>query len=163
MENSQEKMIREKFRIHRQLSELYRDHDVYIRPLPGLSFNDFVRISRKTGGKRKSIYVWLRFIDDYYRLFYNSTSRKRFRDTSLLIPEKGDSIVLCRHYRVMLGLDESMLEGVELEIRKTRDPLKKLKALYCAPDSMVRTTTVISIISVILGIIALVLGILSLR
>lgn len=156
-------MIKGKFRIHRQLSELYRDHDVYIRPVPGLSFNDFVEISYKTGRKRKRIYVWLRFIDEYYRMFYNSTSSKRFNDPSLLIPEKGDSIVLCRHYRVMLGIDESMIEGTELEIRKTRNPFKKLKALYSAPDSMVRTTTVISIISVILGVIALILGILSLR
>jgi hypothetical protein len=156
-------MIRGKFRIHRQLSELYRDHDVYIRPVPGLSFNDFVRISCKCGSKRKSIYVWLRFIDDYYRTFYNTTSRARFKDPSLLIPDKGNSIVLCRHYRVMLGIDEAALEGVELDIKKTFNPFYKLKALYNAPDSMVRITTIISIISVILGIIALVLGILSLR
>lgn len=156
-------MIREKFRIHRQLSELYRDHDVYILPIPGLSFNDFVRISRRNGGRRKSIYVWLRFIDDYYRTFYNTTSDKRFGDPGLLISGEGSPIVLCRHYRVMLGLEETMLEDVELEIRKIWNPFKKISALYNAPDSMVRTTTVISVISVILGIIALVLGIISLR
>jgi hypothetical protein len=156
-------MIREKFRIHRQLSELYRDHDVYIRPVPGLSFNDFVRISRKAGRRRKSIYVWVRFIDDYYKTFYNTTSQNRFGDPALLINGEGSSIVLCRHYRVMLGLEESMLDGVELEIRKIRNPLKKISALYNAPDSMVRTTTVISIISVILGIIAFILGVISLR
>lgn len=37
--------INDTFRVNRQLSELYRDHDVYISPLPGLKFNDFVRIS----------------------------------------------------------------------------------------------------------------------
>lgn len=155
--------VKVSFRIHRQLSELYRDHDVYISHVPGFGFNDFVRISYKTGKKTRSIYVWLRLIDDYYRTFYNSVSGERFRDSSLLIQEIGNSVVLCRHYRVMLGIGESMPGTVELEIRKTRSPLKKLKALYSAPDSMVRTTTVISIISVILGIIALVLGILSLR
>ena len=152
-----------KFRIHRQLSELYRDHDVYITPAPGLGFSDFVRISHKTGKKTRSIYVWLRIIDGYYRAFYNSISGERFKDPFLLIAPEGYSIVLCRHYRVMLGIEDSMLAGTELEIRKTRNPFKKLKALYSAPDSMVRTTTVISIISVVLGLIALVLGILSLR
>ena len=157
-------MIRSRFRVHRQLSELYRDHDVYISRMPGLGFGQFVRISYRNGRQsKKSIYVWLRFIDDYYRRFYNTTSEKRFGEESLLITGEGASIVLCRHYRVILGLEESSLDGVEVELKKVRSPLKKIRALLNAPDSMVRTTTVISIISVILGMIALVLGIISLH
>jgi len=157
-------MSRSRFRIHRQLSELYRDHDVYISQMPGLRFGDFVRISYRPGRWRsRSIYVWVRLIDDYYMTFYNSISEKRFGGGTSLITNNGNSIVLCRHYRVLLGLEESMLENVELDIKRAWNPLKKIGALLNAPDSMVRTTTVISIISVILGIIALVLGIMSMR
>lgn len=156
-------MIRSRYRIHRQLSELYRDHDVYITHHPELSFNDFVKISYRNGRKKKSIYVWVRFIDDYYRTFYNTTSEWRFKGSSDYEITDGDAVVLCRHYRVLLDLDENALDSVELEIKKTRNPFKKIRALLNAPDSLVRTTTFISIISVLLGIIALVLGILSLH
>jgi len=155
-------MIRDTFRIHRQLSELYRDHDVYITHHPELSFNNFVRITHRNGRKRRSIYVWVRFIDDYYRTFYNTTSEWRFKGSTEYEITEGDAVVLCRHYRVLLGLDENALESVELEIKRSRNPMKKIRALLNAPDSLVRTTTFISIISVMLGIIALVLGILSL-
>ncbi len=157
-------MIKETFHINRQLSELYRDHDVYISPIPGLKFNDFVRISFRTGKwKKQSIYVWIRFIDTYYKMFYNSTTEKRFNDPELLIDNDHKSIVLCKHYRVKLGLPSDKFNGIDLEIKKSSNPFKKIKALYNSPDSMMRTTTVISIISVIMGIIALILGVLSLR
>jgi hypothetical protein len=156
-------MINGRFRIHRQLSELYRDHDVYITEYPELSFNDFVCIAYRNGKKKKRIYVWVRFIDDYYRMFYNTTSEWRFKESNQHKITDGDVIVLCRHYRRLLGLNENSLDGVDLEIKKSRNPLKKIRALLNAPDSLVRTTTVISIISVLLGIIALILGILSLH
>jgi len=157
-------LIKETFRVNRQLSELYRDHDVYISPLPNLKFNDFVRISFRTGKRKKrSIYVWLRFIDSYYKTFYNSTTDKRFNNPELLIEDDRKSIVLCKYYRSKLHIPDNKLESIELEIKKVVNPLKKIKALYNAPDSMMRTTTVISIISVVMGIIALVLGVLSLR
>lgn len=156
--------IKETFRVNRQLSELYRDHDVYISPLPGLKFNDFVRISYMSGRRKKrSIYVWLRFIDDYYKTFYNSVTDKRFNDPELLIGGEHKSIVLCKHYRVKLELPDNSLDSINLEIKSIRNPFKKIKALYNAPDSIMRTTTVISIISILMGIIALVLGVLSLR
>lgn len=154
-------MIKNFFCIKRQLSELYRDHDVYMTPLPGIKFNDFIRISYKAGKRKKSIYVWVRIIDDYYRTFYNTTTEKRFGGTELLINNEESSVVLCRHYRIRLGLDEGSLENVQLEISRSRNPLKKIRALYNAPDSIIRTTTVISVISLLLGIIALVLGVLS--
>lgn len=154
--------MKEKFNINRQLSELYRDHEVYLTPLPGIRFNDFIRISNRTGRwKKRSIYVWIRLIDDYYRRFYNSTTEKRFGGNELCLPDDVNSIVLCRHYRVKLGLSEGNYESVELEIRKCRNPLKRIKALYNAPDSVTRTTTVISIISLFLGVVALVLGVMS--
>ncbi len=157
-------MIKETFRVNRQLSELYRDHDVYISPIKGLKFNDFVRISFRTGKRKKrSIYVWLRFIDGYYKMFYNSTTDKRFNDPALLIGEDHKSVVLCKYYRVKLGLPDTGLDSIDLEISKNINPFKKIKALYNSPDSMMRTTTVISIISVIMGIIALILGVMSLR
>ncbi len=157
-------MIKETFHINRQLSELYRDHDVYISPLPGLKFNDFVRISYRTGRfKKRNIYVWLRFIDGYYKTFYNSITEKRFNDPELLIQDDLKSIVLCKYYRAKLSIPDDRLSGLELEISKTVNPLKKIKALYNAPDSMVRTTTVISIISVLMGVIALILGVMSLK
>jgi len=157
-------MIKETFRINRQLSELYRDHDVYISPINGLKFNDFVRISYRTGRiKKRSIYVWLRLIDDYYIKFYNNITANRFNDPELLIGDEHKSIVLCKHYRVKLGLPDSGLDSIDLEIKKIINPLKKIKALYNSPDSMMRTTTVISVISVIMGIIALIMGALSLR
>jgi hypothetical protein len=156
-------MIRGRFRIHRQLSELYRDHDVYITENPELSFNDFVCISHHNGKKKKRIYVWVRVIDDYYRMFYNTTSEWRFKGVSQHQITEGDAIVLCRHYRRLLGLDEASLDGVDLEIKKSRNPLKKIRALLNAPDSLVRTTTCISIISVFLGLVALILGIRSLH
>lgn len=156
--------IKDTFRVNRQLSELYRDHDVYISPLPGIKFNDFVRISFRAGKqKKRSIYVWVRFIDGYYKKFYNTTTYQRFNDPELLIGEDHKSIVLCKFYRVKLGLPDADLDSIDLEIKKSSNPLKKIKALYNSPDSMMRTTTVISIISVIMGIIALVLGVLSLR
>lgn len=157
------KGIADTFRVHRQLSELYRDHDVYIHPFPSLRFNDFVRISR-TGPRdgTKSIYVWVRFIDDYYRTFYNAVTDSRFGDPALSICDDLKPIVLCKYYRVRLGLDDTALENVDLTIKVIRNPMKKIRALLGAPDSLVRTTTVISVISVLLGIIALVLGILSL-
>lgn len=157
-------MYRETFHVNRQLSELYRDHDVYISPIPGFKFNDFVCISHTTEkGKKRSIYVWLRIIDDYYRAFYNSVTESRFHDTELLIIPEQKSIVLCKHYREKLSLGDAGSTGVVLEIKKTRSPSKKIRALYNAPDSMIRTTTVISVISVALGIIALILGVMSLR
>jgi len=156
-------MIKESFRVNRQLSELYRDHDVYISPMPELKFNDFVRISFRNGKRSKrSIYVWLRFIDSYYKTFYNSTTRNRFSDPDLIIEEDQKSIVLCKYYRVKLGLPDNNLACINLEIKKSSNPLKKIKALYNSPDSMMRTTTVISVISVMMGIIALVLGVISL-
>ena len=156
--------INETFRVNRQLSELYRDHDVYISPLPGLKFNDFVRISYKISKYRKrSIYVWLRFIDGYYKKFYNTTTENRFNDPELLIADDHKSIVLCKFYRIKLGLPESDLYSIDLEIKKSSNPLKKIKALYNSPDSMMRTTTVVSVISVLMGIVALVLGVMSLR
>ncbi len=156
--------IKDTFRVNRQLSELYRDHDVYISPIPGLKFNDFVKVSFRTGKrKQKSIYVWLRFIDTYYKTFYNSTTDQRFHDPSLLIGEEHKSIVLCKFYRVKLGLPDCNLDSIDLEIKKSSNPFKKIKALYHSPDSMMRTTTVISVISVAMGIIALILGVLSLR
>ena len=155
--------IKETFRVNRQLSELYRDHDVYISPLAGLKFNDFVRITYRTGKRKKrSIYVWLRFIDSYYKTFYNSTTDKRFSDPELLIMDDRKSVVLCKYYRSKLELPDK-LDSIDLEISKTMNPLKKIRALYSAPDSMMRTTTVISIISVIMGVIALILGVMSLR
>lgn len=158
------KKIKETFCVNRQLSELYRDHDVYISPLPGLKFNDFVRISYKNGKKKKrSIYVWLRFIDSYYKTFYNSTTDRRFNNPDLLIREDCKSVVLCKFYRTKLDISDNRLDGIDLEIKKISNPLKKIKALYNAPDSMVRTTAVISIISVVMGVIALVLGVMSLR
>jgi len=156
-------MIKGRFRIHRQLSELYRDHDVYITEYPELSFNDFVCITHRNGLKKKRIYVWVRFIDDYYRMFYNTTSEWRFKGTEQYRIIDGNSIVLCRHYRRLLGIDETSLEGVDLEIKKSRNPFKKIRALLNAPDSLVRTTTFISIISVFMGMVALVLGIISLH
>jgi len=157
-------LIKETFRVNRQLSELYRDHDVYISPIPGLKFNDFVRISYRTGKwKKKSIYVWLRFIDSYYKTFYNSTTNSRFNNPELLIVEDHKSIVLCKHYRVKLCLPDANLDSIDLEINKSSNPFKKIKALYNSPDSMMRTTTVISIISVIMGVVALILGVMSLR
>lgn len=156
--------INETFRVNRQLSELYRDHDVYISPIPGLKFNDFVRISYRISKYRKrSIFVWLRFIDGYYKKFYNTTTEGRFNDPALLIGEDHKSIVLCKFYRIKLGLPDSDLDSIDLEIKKSSNPLKKIKALYNSPDSMMRTTTVISIISVLMGIIALILGVMSLR
>ncbi len=156
--------INETFRVNRQLSELYRDHDVYISPLPGLKFNDFVRISYRISKYRnRSIYVWLRFIDGYYKKFYNTTTEARFNDPELLIGEEHKSIVLCKFYRVKLGLPDSGLDSIDLEIKKSSNPLKKIRALYNSPDSMMRTTTVVSIISVLLGIVALVLGVMSLK
>lgn len=156
--------INDTFRVNRQLSELYRDHDVYISPLPELKFNDFVRISYKVSKYRKrSIYVWLRFIDGYYKKFYNTTTEARFNDPELLIGEDSKSIVLCKFYRIKLGLPDSCLDSIDLEIKKSSNPLKKIKALYNSPDSMMRTTTVVSIISVVMGIIALVLGVMSLK
>lgn len=155
--------IKDTFRVNRQLSELYRDHDVYISPIPGLKFNDFVRISYCIGKRRKkSIYVWLRFIDSYYKTFYNSTTNNRFNDSDLLIPDDHKSIVLCKFYRVKLGLPDSNLDCIDLEIKNSSNPFKKIKALYNSPDSMMRTTTVISVISIAMGIIALILGIMSL-
>jgi len=152
------------FRVNRQLSELYRDHDVYISPLPELKFNDFVRISFRTGKRKKrSIYVWLRIIDSYYKTFYNSITEDRFNDSELLIGEAHNSIVLCKHYRIKLGLPDNNLDSIDLEIKKSSNPLKKIRALYNSPDSMMRTTTIISILSVLMGIIALVLGVMSLR
>lgn len=157
-------IIKDTFRVNRQLSELYRDHDVYISPIPGLKFNDFVRISFRTGKRKKrSIHVWVRFIDGYYKKFYNTTTDQRFNDPDLLIGEEHRSIVLCKYYRVKLGLPDTSLDSIDLEIKKSSNPFKKIKALYNSPESMMRTTTVISIISVIMGIIALVLGVLSLR
>lgn len=157
-------MIKENFRVNRQLSELYRDHEVYISPIPGLKFKDFVRISFGSGKCRKrSIFVWLRIIDDYYKTFYNSTTGKRFNDPELLIVDEHKSIVLCKYYRVKLGLPDVELNNIDLEISKVSNPLKKIKALYNSPDSMMRTTTVISVISVLMGLIALVLGVMSLR
>ena len=157
-------MIKETFRVNRQLSELYRDHDVYISPIRGLKFNDFVEISYRTGKRKKrSIYVWVRLIDGYYKTFYNSITDKRFNNPDLLIREDTKSIVLCRYYRDKLCIPDDKLDSVDLEIGKTSNPVKKIRALYNAPDSMVRTTTVISIISIIMGIIALILGVLSLR
>lgn len=156
--------INETFRVNRQLSELYRDHDVYISPIPGLKFNDFVRISYRTGKRKKrSIYVWLRFIDSYYKTFYNKTTHDRFSDPELLIGDDHKSIVLCKFYRIKLCLPDSDLDCIDLEIKKSSNPLKKIKALYNSPDSMMRTTTVVSIISVVMGIVALVLGVMSLR
>ena len=154
-------MIRKVFCIKRQLSELYRDHDVYITPLPGINFNDFVRISYTAGKRKKSIYVWVRIIDDYYRTFYNSITDKRFDNPELLINKENHAVVLCRYYRIRLGLDENFLGNVQLELCRNSNPLKKIRALYNAPDSIIRTTTVISVISLMLGIIALVLGVLS--
>lgn len=157
-------VIKETFRVNRQLSELYRDHDVYISPTPGLKFNDFVQISFRTGKRKKqSVYVWLRFIDGYYKTFYNSTTQNRFNDPALLIGDDHKSIVLCKYYRVKLGLPDSSLDSIDLEIKKSSNPFKKIKALYNSPDSMMRTTTVISVISVMMGIIALILGVMSLR
>ncbi len=157
-------MKEEIFRIKRQLSELYRDHDVYISPISGFNFNDFVCISHRAGkSKKKSVYVWLRIIDDYYRTFYNSVTESRFHDQALLIDPEQKSIVLCKHYREKLGLKDAASEGVYLEIKKIHSPFKKIRALYNAPDSMIRTTTVISVISVALGILALILGVISLR
>lgn len=156
--------IRETFQVKRQLSELYRDHDVYISPLNGLKFNDFVRITFRTGKKKKrSIYVWLRIIDSYYTAFYNSVTDKRFSFPDLLISDELKSIVLCKYYRVKLQIQDSDRGSVELEIEKIVNPFKKIKALYNSPDSMMRTTTVISVISIALGVIALILGIMSLR
>lgn len=156
--------IKETFHVNRQLSELYRDHDVYISPLPGLKFNDFVRIIYRNAKRQKrSIYVWVRFIDSYYRSFYNRTTWERFNDSGLLIPDEHKSVVLCKYYRVKLGLPDQGLESIDLEIRKCINPMKKIRALYNSPDSMTRTTTFISILSILLGIIALVLGIMSLR
>lgn len=163
IKNSTEKQQGELFRINRQLSELYRDHDVYITPLPGLSFNDFVQIScGEKGNRKRRIYVWVRFIDEYYMMFYNSITKNRFHKPELLIDRKKNSIVLCKHYRVRLGLSDDKLGEVRLQVKKIRNPLKKIRALYDAPDSMIRTTTVISIISIIMGITAIILGIMSL-
>ncbi len=156
--------IKKTFHVKRQLSELYRDHDVYITPLPELKFNDFVRITFRSGKRKKrSIYVWLRFIDSYYKTFYNSVTEKRFGNTELLIGDDRLSVVLCKYYRVKLGIADNDLENIELEIRKTVNPFKKIKALYNSPDSMMRTTAVISIISIAMGVIALILGVISLR
>lgn len=156
--------IKETFRVNRQLSELYRDHDVYISPLPGLKFNDFVKITYRIGKRKKrSIYVWLRFVDNYYKTFYNSITEKRFNNPDLLIQQDSKSIVLCKYYRAKLALPDDKLDSIKLEISKTKNPLKKIRALYNAPDSMIRTTTVISIISIVMGIIALILGVISLR
>ena len=156
-------MIKETFRVNRQLSELYRDHDVYISPLPGLKFNDFVKISYMAEKRKKrSIYVWLRFIDGYYKTFYNSITDKRFSNPELLIQEDLKSIVLCKYYRAKLAIPDDKLDCIDLEISRSTNPFKKIRALYNAPDSMIRTTTVISIISIVMGIIALVLGVISL-
>ena len=153
-------MISKTYRVYRQLSELYRDHDVYISDDGSLSFNDFVRI--RIAGEKKSIFVWLRFIDGYYRTFYNSVSAGRFSDPRLQIDDEFPAIVLCRHYRTRLGLSEEIQGMVELEITKIRNPLRRIRALYNAPDSLVRTTTMVSVISLLLGFVGLVLGIISL-
>jgi len=153
-------MIRKTYRVYRQLSELYRDHDVYISDDESLAFNDFVRI--RLAGEKKSIFVWVRFIDGYYKTFYNSVSTARFSDPRLLIDDEFPAIVLCRHYRVKLGLPEDTPGNVELEIRKIRNPMYKIRALYNAPDSLVRTTTMVSVISLLLGLVGLILGIISL-
>lgn len=155
-------MIVENFHVRRQLSELYRDHDVYISRIPGLDFGSLVKITyRKSRFRKKSIYVWLRIIDSYYRTFYNTTTDTRYANPDLLIGDGGKSIVLCRHYRNKLGLSDDLSQPLCLEITKCWSPLKKIRALYNAPDSLTRTTTVISVISLLLGVIALVLGVLS--
>ncbi len=156
-------MTRKTYRVYRQLSELYRDHDVYITPDGSLAFNDFVRISRMNEkGRKRSIYVWVRFIDDYYRTFYNSVSGCRFSCDELLMAQDIPGIVLCKHYRVRLDLPDDGLESVDLDITKVKNPYLRVRALYNAPDSLVRTTTVISVISLALGVIGLVLGVISL-
>ena len=156
-------MFKKSYRVYRQLSELYRDHDVYISPDESLSFNDFVRIRHTdASGKKRSIYAWVRFIDDYYRTFYNSVSGCRYECTDMLIGDEGPAVVLCKHYRVRLNLPDDAPGNVDLEIRKMRSPLLRLRALYNAPDSLVRTTTIISIISLVLGMIGLALGVISL-
>jgi hypothetical protein len=155
-------MIKEKFRVYRQISEFFKDHDVYIWPLDSLKSNDLVRITCRNGGDKNKIYVWIRLIDSYYINFYEKTIKTRFPDDDMKMIDKPYPIVLNRHYRSRLGLTEECFDRVLLEIKKVNNPHAVIASFLSAPDSLVRITTLISLVSLFLGLIGLLLGIFGL-
>ena len=155
-------MIKEEFRVYRQISEFFKDHDVYIWPLGRLKSNDLARITFRNGRKKNKIYVWIRLIDGYYINFYEKTITMRYPDENMKMVDKPYPIILNRHYRSRLELTDECFERVRLEIKKVNNPYAILASFLSAPDSLVRITTFISLVSLFLGLIGLLLGIIGL-
>ena len=115
-----------------------------------------------SGKDKNKIYVWIRLIDDYYINFYEKTIRARFPDNDMQMNDTPYPIVLNRHYRSRLGLTEECFERVLLEIKKVKNPRAIIASFLSAPDSLVRITTLISLVSLFLGLIGLLPGIFGL-
>lgn len=109
----------------------------------------------KTKQNTQKVYCICRIIDNNFKRKYNKSDSGRCK-----IDNTDQAIVMSSYYRDMLGGLKTQ-EEYEFEIKRTKCPYYKIRALFQHPDNAIRIAIWLAIISIMIGMVSIIISISS--